>query len=417
MKYLVTQSVREENIKFRQKVLNDREISSRGWYGKLVLKYRKWHKETTGRDDYLTDESSSDEEIEDDEEEEPSWLKHYISPSQHILTSDDGNTSDDGLDGDREGVKTFCREERFASEIARLLRHKDDKPDPIVESFMSNLQKVKAPGNNCMYTIKIQLLNIREDIHRVVKVPARLSLCTLQEKVFCPLMGWLPNLVPYAFHLATNKYAEGEKPDDFQEDVCISSIGMNSGPSLGLPAIERGSAHIIDDRRVAVFQVLQGKGDHLYYQHGRYYHDGSSSGNYKIIVDDVTENEDATEGFDAVQVLSGRGPVPDECGLKPSWEDPRHYGCVGDTGIYGTKAFCISIDIVQNRSEHEEWAVKKAEKHLKLKPNEPLDFDKFDVRTANKEIRKMSRKFPIKKGAVDGKLFFIIVLNFMKPTW
>uniref|UniRef100_A0A7M5V0H7 Uncharacterized protein n=1 Tax=Clytia hemisphaerica TaxID=252671 RepID=A0A7M5V0H7_9CNID len=201
--YLVTQSIKEENIKFRKKVLDIRDISSRGWYGKLILNYRKWYKEITGREDYLTDESgdeSDDSEEEEEEEDYPLWLKHFISP--HILTTDDDNNSDDGLDGNRESVKVFFKGEQgkfFASKMARLSRERNNTTDPVVESFMSNLENVKAPGHNHVYTLKIQLLNIREDINRVIKVPARLSLCTLQEKVFCLLMGWLPVCVSFGY--------------------------------------------------------------------------------------------------------------------------------------------------------------------------------------------------------------------------
>ena len=221
----------------------------------------------------------------------------------------------------------------------------------------------------------------------------------------------LPNLSTYAFYLASNKYVNNEKPEDPDQDVCIAAVG--SGFSMCGTAIERGGKHIIDDRKVALFQILHTIDDYVYYKHGS--QQFSDEMPYKISVISIEpKSHDYDPNMKDVQVIGGKGPVPDESGASPVWDDPNYPD--DDMEIGGMKAFCISIDIAEHPSDHADWAVKQARKHLRLQDEEVLDFDKFDTAAARNRVRQASHRLPIKKGAVtNADLFSMMAGNNMPP--
>ena len=99
------------------------------------------------------------------------------------------------------------------------------------------------------------------------QVPGGLSLAALQEKVLCPMAGWLPNLRIHFFSLPSYLYQDGEKPEDPDDDLCLGPVDM-SDPTGMMFQIKRGGRHMVDDRKVALFQILFQQGNYFYYRHG-----------------------------------------------------------------------------------------------------------------------------------------------------
>ena len=399
---LIKESFVESNKKFRLAVLESGARSRYGIYRMLVRKYRRWQTGCSEREAISSSESESEQSDDEGEDKvEDDWPKDYIRPY------DDCNYSDDELDYVREFAMSRivdCKDpyESMMLEMLRNIRQDDtEQSDDVIDSFVEEISTVKA-NNNSIYTLRIDLLSIKQEIMRILRVPAALSLSTFQEKVLCPLLEYLPNLSNYGFYLASNKYVDHEKPEEIKKDICITSVGMNSGFNPFNREEKRGDKHIVDDRRVALFHVLHTIDDYIYYKHG-----SSKEGRipYKIVVINIEEQPlDYNPALNDIRVTGGRGPVPDEGSAGPSWDDPNN----SDDEICGIKAFCISIEVCRKPAGRNPGVVKSARKDLRLQEGQNLDFDKFDVKGANRRIRQASHKMPIKKGTVTSD--FVISL-------
>ena len=217
--------------------------------------------------------------------------------------------------------------------------------------------------------------------HLSPQVPGGLSLASLQEKVLCPLGEWLPNYSIHSYLLPTRLYRD-EKPEEPKKDICLGPVDMQD--SIGvLFQIKRGGDHMVDDRKVALFQLLH---------HGNQKFEENILP-FKIIVQKIS-NMKQDPSMEDIRLVDGKGLFPDESG---SWENPEYEDADSITGV---KAFCISLNVIKNAKNEPDWKVKQAKKHLRLKKTsklgEPIN---IDLDTEQKRILAAAKKFMVKRGA------------------
>ena len=235
-----------------------------------------------------------------------------------------------------------------------------------------------------------------------------MSLASLQEKVMCPVARWLPNFTIHAFYLPSYLYKDGERPEDPDEDLCIGPIDMID-PSGMCFELNRGKKHVVDDRSVAVFQLLFREGNYIFYKHGNQKFSDVVLP-FKISLVEILDHPEGDPTMQDIRLLDGRGIFPDEC-QSGTWKHPYH----DDDEIGGVKAFCISVDVLRQPGTHAEWQVRRARRHLRLEDGEDFDLSRFDKEKEQKEIEEAASKFLLKRGAagnpMDSMMFMLSGFN------
>ena len=212
------------------------------------------------------------------------------------------------------------------------------------------------------------------------------------------MAGWLPNLRIHTYYLPSYLYADGEKPEDPYDDICFGPVDMQD-PSGMIFEIQRGGKHMVDDRKVAIFQLLFQKGNYIFYKHGNQkFRDTILP--FKISLLDIEDHPVGEPCMKDVQVLDGRGILPDEQEGGGGWEHPYNE----DDEITGVKAFCISIDILRNPNNHSAWAVQKARKSLRIESKTAFDISHFERQKEQSLISEAITKFLFKRGSAGNPL-------------
>ena len=130
--------------------------------------------------------------------------------------------------------------------------------------------------------------------------------------MLCPVAGWLPNFSIHAFYLPSYLYKDGERPEDPDQDLCIGPIDMID-PSEIVFELGRGKNHVVDDRSVAVFQLLFREGNCIFYKHGNQkFLDADAVLPFKISLVEILDHSEGDPTMQDIKLLDGRGIFPDE---------------------------------------------------------------------------------------------------------
>ena len=178
---LVEKSFKEENDKIKMRYLNHDCLwaASRLW-----SKYKGWYLQEHGEEfpeEVETDESEDEFRVKFEKEEE-----RYLNPSTFTPPIDDPEDSDDGLDVERK-VAIEVSQGRSSGDraMASVIRHMvqssarsnggvgEKITDEFVRSFKSAIltqTEASSPNKKKLFNLKIQLLNVKEEIFRIVQV-------------------------------------------------------------------------------------------------------------------------------------------------------------------------------------------------------------------------------------------------------
>ena len=146
-------------------------------------KYKGWYLQVRGEEfpEEVDTDESEDEYRMKTKEEEPEWVKLYLNPSTFIHPTDDPEDSDDGLDVERKIAIGVINPQEGSLVFASMMKHMihsrrhggvgEKITDEFVTSFKSAIKtQAETSNKKKLFILKVQLLNVKEEIFRIVQV-------------------------------------------------------------------------------------------------------------------------------------------------------------------------------------------------------------------------------------------------------
>eukprot|EP00931_Biecheleriopsis_adriatica_P104302 TRINITY_DN78986_c0_g1_i1.p1 TRINITY_DN78986_c0_g1~~TRINITY_DN78986_c0_g1_i1.p1 ORF type:complete len:590 (+),score=65.91 TRINITY_DN78986_c0_g1_i1:70-1839(+) len=164
-----------------------------------------------------------------------------------------------------------------------------DLEEAILRNVVLLREKLKCHEQQRILILDIQLRYVRPCIWRRVRIPAKLPLAGLHDKVIAPAFGWRRNYHSYLFTLGSWAYPSGKKlppehdigfgPDPngyvtvLEEKLSKGTASGQATAHAGFPwpvdmmhmTTHRGGSHVIDASKISVGDLLHEGGEYLNY--------------------------------------------------------------------------------------------------------------------------------------------------------